>query len=553
MTLHLLQYSDVENAFDEPERVARLAGGLAARRAAIKTNDGSDTNEPHDTADATHTNEPHDTADATHTNANTELNGAPDEIVLVVGTGDVFGPGVLALESHGSHAMDFFDAVSPIAETLGNHDFDHGADRARELVATAPHEFLVANAFETDAAGEPTEERFGGAHTAPSTIVEVGGVRVGFVGVASPETATMATGAESVAFLDPLPLVRDELAVLRDAGVDHTVVLGHLGERDGEALAAAVDADLVLDGHRHQPFAATFDGTGYARPGNGARHFVHATLPTTPTDSWTTPDPPTDGRAFDPAAWTPAATGQGTVDAASIELVETATAPIHEELLAALQERFETAGLDAVVATVDDPIDCSKAAADRGESRVGNLVTDAYRWAADADVAVMSPGGIRTRDDLTGGVTKGDLVGLVPFDNTLLTCEVDGDTLRDVLASTTLYRLHENPSRKMGHYAGATVVWDDVDERLRSVTVDGEPIDPDATYRLAATTYFVQTNHIYPTLQPEHVVARHGPQYDHVVEYVRQLEADDPTALDPPIEGRVERPTLDAVATPASE
>lgn len=524
MTLHVLQYSDVENAFDEPHRVAALAGEIDALRESLR---------------------------------------AEGERVLVVGTGDVFGPGVLALETDGAHAMDFFEAVSPVAETLGNHDFDHGADRARELVADAPQEFLVANVYERESedtpqqrgdrqsdTGEPattesqttgpaTGERFAADATAPSTVVDADGVRVGFVGVASPDTATMAPGATSLSFTDPIPAVRAELDALRDRDVDHTVVLGHLGDDHGEDLAATVDVDLVLDGHRHQPYAATFDGTGYARPGNGARHVVHATL-----------DPGAgDGRSPPSRASGDASDRQLTVDASdlAIDVVETDTGAIHDGLRDALDARFDRLGLRDVVATVTDPIDCSKAATDRGESRVGNLVTDAYRWAADADVAVMSPGGIRTRDPLAGDVTRADLVGLVPFDNDLLTCVVDGQTLRAVLAETTLAHHLEDPTRKFGHYAGVDVVWNDATAAFESITVGGEPLDADASYRLAATDYFVDTDHIYPSIHPEYVTDRHGLQYEAVVAYARHVtdrSDGEEATLDPRIEGRIERPAL---------
>jgi len=479
MVLHLLQYSDVENAFDEPERVSRLAGGLVERRASL---------------------------------------AARGEPALVVGTGDVFAPGVLSLSTAGEHALSFFEAVEPVAETIGNHDFDHGVGRARELVDAAPHEFLVANAFEGEGAGA---ERFAAAATAPWTVVDAGECRVGFVGAASPDTGEMAPAAAELEFRDPEPLVRAALAAVRERGVDATVLLAHLGEPLGEALAASLDVDVVLDGHRHDPHVDVLEGTAYGRPGNGARNFVHATVPLGDRE---------------------AAAG----DAAAPELVATATEPVHEGLLGDVEAAFADAGLDEVVATVEDPIDCGTAATDRGESRVGNLVTDAYRWRADADVAVMTPGGLRTRDPLAGEVAVADLVGLVPFDGELVTCEVDGERLRAVLARTTMHDAHD-VHRKFGHVSGATLVWDDADAELRAVRVGGDRLDPDGTYRVATSEYFVVTDHLIPELVAESVVARHGVQYDAIVEYAREV------GVDPRVEGRVRRPTKPEDWPPTAE
>jgi len=93
MALRILHYSDVENAYDDPERVGRLAGTIDAHR---------------------------------------------DDRTVVVGTGDDTAPGVLALRTEGRQALDFFRAVAPDVETFGNHDFDFGTDSLREIVAESP-------------------------------------------------------------------------------------------------------------------------------------------------------------------------------------------------------------------------------------------------------------------------------------------------------------------------------------------------------------------------------------------------------------------------------
>ena len=478
MALHLLQYSDVENAFDEPDRVGRLAGGLVSRREALSER---------------------------------------GESALVVGTGDSFGPGLLALSTAGEHALSFFEAVEPVAETLGNHDFDHGPARARELVGAAPQEYVVANAFEGEGADA---RRFAAGETVPWTTVEAGEYAVGVVGVASPMTGTMAPTASELDFREPLAAAREAVAAVRERGLDATVVLAHVGEPLGAKLAAELDVDAVLDGHTHEPCVDVVDGTAYARPGNAAGHFVHATVLAVDGDE------------------------AGGSSVPEPELVATSDQPMHESLRETVADAHTDAGLEEVVATVDDPIDCSKAATDRAESRVGNLVTDAYRWAADADVAVMTPGGIRTRDALAGDVTVGDLVGLVPFEGDLVTCEVDGETLRAVLERTTLHDAFET-HRKFGHVSGAQVVWDDVEREFRAIRVGGEPLEDAASYRVAATEYFVVTDHLYPELAREHVVDEHGVQYDAIVAYAREV------GVDPTLDGRVERPRIgDAAQVP---
>ena len=66
------------------------------------------------------------------------------------------------------------------------------------------------------------------------------------------------------------------------------------------------------------------------------------------------------------------------------------------------------------------------------EMPLGSIVTDAYREAAEADLDVANGGD--TRADLEPGVTKkGDIVGILPFGNTLMVKTVTPSVLRKSL------------------------------------------------------------------------------------------------------------------------
>jgi 2',3'-cyclic-nucleotide 2'-phosphodiesterase (5'-nucleotidase family) len=215
----LLHYSDVENAYDTPERIGRLAGTLRAR-----------------------------------------YDANPDE-TLVCGTGDNTAPGVLALVTRGEQALRFFEAIEPTVETFGNHDFDFGPARTQELVAGSPQEWVSANAFDG-------EDRFGATEgVVPWTVREAGGATVGFVGVTTPRTASINPQADGLRFTDPVAAARSAIADLRDAhDPEYVVALSHLGRGD-ERLAAETTADIVLGGHLHAETVERFDDTVLTRPG----------------------------------------------------------------------------------------------------------------------------------------------------------------------------------------------------------------------------------------------------------------------------------------------
>jgi len=68
-----------------------------------------------------------------------------------------------------------------------------------------------------------------------------------------------------------------------------------------------------------------------------------------------------------------------------------------------------------------------------GETRVGNFLADAYRWATGADVGLQHTPGLRTGPPLSGPVTRGESSGLVPFDARVVVAEVSGGRLERIL------------------------------------------------------------------------------------------------------------------------
>ncbi|MFB6206685.1 MAG: bifunctional UDP-sugar hydrolase/5'-nucleotidase [Haloglomus sp.] len=453
----LLHYSDVENAYDTPERIGRLSGTLRTRR-----------------------------------------DVDPDS-ALICGTGDNVAPGVLALSTRGAQALDFFRAVGTDVETFGNHDFDFGPERTRELVARSPQQWVTANVRDGG-------ERFAAGHTVPWTVREAGGATVGFVGVTSALTASINPEAKDLGFTDPVVGAREAIADLRaERAPEYVVALSHLG-RDDERLAAETDVDVVLGGHLHAETVERFDETILTRPGvNGAVCFEVR---------------PEAGEVV-----------RHVVD----------DGPLDAALADRLRERMAEAGLDEVVARVDEPVERTETACFHGESRIGNLVADAYLWAAreaglDPDLALQNSGGVRSGPPLAGDVTVGDLVSVVPFDEPAVVVELDGGALRRVLAESGGADVGFGaPDWWHGHVAGADITYEYRGHDLLAASVGGTPIADDRTYRLVTAAYLLHTADEFPTLTDLEPIATLDAQYQLLVDYAREC------GIDPAIEGRIDR------------
>ncbi|WP_137287551.1 bifunctional metallophosphatase/5'-nucleotidase [Halorussus salinisoli] len=449
MAPRLVHYSDVENVYDSPERVGRLAGLLR------------------------------------------KLRDERDEEVILAGSGDNTSPGVLSLVEDGAQALDFFEAVEPDVETFGNHEFDHGFDSLRRLVADSPQTWVSANVWSDRERGE----RFAtDAGVVATTVVETDGADVGFVGVTTERTASINPDATALEFTDPVAAARDALA---DLDTDYAVVLSHLGRGD-EQLAREVEADAILGGHVPTERRDRIDGTLLTRPGDGGSVVVEVDL------------------------------------AGDVTRHRVADAPVHEGVAEAMRDRLAETGLNDVVATVEEPIDRAESTLFGGECRLGNLVADAYRWETGADVGLQNSGGVRTGDAVAGEVTAADLVSVTPFEEQVAVAEVSGAELRAAFEWAASPDLGFAESGWWhAHVSGARVAWDSETHAVESVRVGGDPIDPDRTYSVALSDYVLHTDDEFPSLREDHRISVAGIQYEVLVEYARE------TGVTPEIERRI--------------
>jgi 2',3'-cyclic-nucleotide 2'-phosphodiesterase (5'-nucleotidase family) len=114
--------------------------------------------------------------------------------------------------------------------TLGNHDFDRGVEVTRDWVKDSPVPIVVSNV--QDSESSVIQEK-----TSNSKVVELDGVKVGFVGVTTP---------------DPVSSVREEVRKLQASGIQVIGLISHLGlAADREMAKQVPDLNFILGGHTH--------------------------------------------------------------------------------------------------------------------------------------------------------------------------------------------------------------------------------------------------------------------------------------------------------------
>ncbi len=179
---------------------------------------------------------------------------------LTVDVGDVVQGTAVSLGTGGSIMIDLFNRLGYDAWTLGNHDFDWGPEKLEANLALSQMPVLTGN---VERAGKKPGDFSGAwAGVKPWLVKEVGGFRIGLVGLITPGLSYWLAPETlgGAAATDPAAVLAESLKAVRAEKPDAIVVMGHMGWRFQddyanpvrELLREAKDVDIYLAGHSHQ-------------------------------------------------------------------------------------------------------------------------------------------------------------------------------------------------------------------------------------------------------------------------------------------------------------
>ena len=442
-------------------------------------------------------------------------NLSKDYNVLLVDDGDSIQGEPIGTMTKGEAIIDIMNVMGYDVAIPGNHEFDYGMDRFLELAEKAEFPYISCN-FNKE--GELVFE--------PWIMKEVGGVKIAFVGVTTPYTLRSSTpryfmdnsGNYIYGFLQDetgegvYNAVQESVDAARAEGADYVIVMGHIGNETecapwmySDVISHCSGIDAWLDGHSHdtdQVIMQDKDGKDVVRTACGTKLANIGALHIT-----------RDGAiSSELYSWNSSVSAPKllNIDNAAAKAVSAAT----DELNAKLAEVVANTTVDLIindpVAKTDDgkPVRIIR----RAETNLGDLCADAYLdQSGEADIAFVNGGGIRVPIN-KGDITLNDILKVHPFGNSLTVIEVTGQQVLDALE----WSVHALPGEFGGfdHVAGLTFEYDatidspcvqdekgffdHVDEtmerRVRNVLVAGEPIDPEAFYKVASHDYQLLNN-----------------------------------------------------------
>ncbi|MCO6391930.1 LysM peptidoglycan-binding domain-containing protein [Aliihoeflea aestuarii] len=464
--------------------------------------------------------------------------------VIVLDAGDQFMGSLFYTTYKGEDAVEFMNMIGFDAMAVGNHEFDDGPSILADFIDAAEFPVISGNTVVADA-----DEDLAGK-IEEWTVVEQGGERIGILSVLATDTDVTSSPGPNVTFEDEIEYLQDAVSRMEGEGINKIVLLSHVGFVRDQEIAAAVDGiDVIVGGHSHTLFSNTEEGaeaypTMVANPSGTEVPIVSAYAYSKYVGEIEI--------TFDDEGNVTAATGDTILLDNSVEPDETVAARVTE--LAAPIEELMAQNVAEVTAAVDGSRETCRAA----ECTMGNLVADAMldRTADQGvQVVIQNGGGLRASID-AGEVTMGEIISVLPFQNTLATFELSG---ADIIASLE----HgvsgiEEVAGRFPQVAGIRYSFDPNgpanEGRIQSVEIEenGEwsALDEGATY-LVATNNFMRNGGDGYALFAENAenAYDYGPGLEVVLaDYLREN-----SPYEPALDGRITDVSADAPTEAAVE
>jgi 5'-nucleotidase len=347
---------------------------------------------------------------------------------LIVHAGDMVGGSpLISASSQDEPTIEILEAMGFDVGTLGNHEFDEGIAELRRMVNGGQHPkgtenydginfpMVAANVF---------DKSTGELILKPYHVQEIGGAKIGFIGVTTQETPEMIvqTGNENLQITDEVAAINKYTKELQAQGVQAIVVLAHnptaqtnnnTSAYDAGAIAEKVDdaVDVIFAAHNHVEVNKVVDGKLLVQAQSYAKAFAEVDL------------------EIDPA------TGDIVKKEAKVHQVFQnvhAADPTVSAILKKYEEKVQVIKAEVIGEAKAEMAGKYPARGASGDHGIGNLIADGMRAAMNSDFAMMNGGGVRAALD-AGPITFGDLFTIQPFGNTLNKVSLTGAEIRQVL------------------------------------------------------------------------------------------------------------------------
>ncbi len=394
----------------------------------------------------------------------------PETPVILLFAGDMLQGTITSSLYYGIPDIEFFNDMKVDAAAVGNHEFDYGQDRFRQLVAKAKFPFLSAN---LSTWGEPFQIR-------KYVILKSDkGPGVAVIGLTTPElvTTTHPRNAVGIQMTDPVKAAVQAVKELRGKA-DMVVVLSHLGvPGDREIADKVAGVDIVIGGHNHYMFEdPVFTDKKKKVPivqaGERGKYLGRIDMKMKGSTA--------------------------VVDDYRLIPI-TSSSPVDEAMAAKVKELSAKADAEVmnVVGWSTVLLDGTREVVRRQESNLGDLAADLCRQFARTQVALLN-GGLFRDSIRAGRVRIKDILNVFPFRNDLFVGKLTGAKILEALNQSASLNPDDNP----GGFLQVSGIRFTIEEgKAVNVRIAGRPVDPEAAYTVVTSDFLAEGGDGYESIK----------------------------------------------------
>ncbi|MCQ2513317.1 MAG: bifunctional metallophosphatase/5'-nucleotidase [Lachnospiraceae bacterium] len=350
-----------------------------------------------------------------------EIESGGGEVILV-DAGDFSQGNSYASFDKGESVIELMNMVGYDVVTVGNHEFDYGSNRMMEIINELSAETVSINILIDDIQVFDS-----------SAIIELNGMKIGFIGVETPEALTKSNPSKnpglSIVQGDELySKINTEAEKLKASGASLVICITHLGvdvgsvpNRSEDLWANVQNVDFIIDAHSHTEMTKGENGEPIQSTGT---KFANIGIIEIDKDT----SKITNNYLYK-------ITDESPIDLEVKEKVD--------EIKDKVNKEYKT-----VIGKTEVDLNGEKAPGNRTEeTNMGDLIADSMVWYLTKKntgsieegvpvVALENGGGIRNWIH-KGDITKQNVFDVLPFGNTLSVVYVSGSELLEALEAST--------------------------------------------------------------------------------------------------------------------
>lgn len=402
--------------------------------------------------------------------------------VLVMDAGDQFQGSLMYTTYKGAVEAEMMEKIGFDVMAVGNHEFDDGPQGLADFLGKVSFPVISGNL-------DLSASNLLKGKVSNHVVLEVGGQKIGVISALATDTVDTSSPGPNVVFQDEIESLKADVAALEAEGVNKIIALTHVGlPKDLDIATNVPGLDAVVGGHSHTYLSAT------DKKRQGA-------YPTWATQADGTLVPVVQAYAYSKYVGHLELTFSddgALLDARGDTIVLDASVEPNAEIAARVAELAGPIDeLKAkVIGSAADVIEGAREVCRTGECPMGNLVADAMLDRVKGQgisIAIQNGGGLRASID-GGEITMGEVLTVLPFQNTLSTFKLSGQGIIDALENGVSQV--EEAKGRFPQVAGLKFTWDPsagVGSRIVEVMVaEGDgfvAIDPAKTYGVVTNNY----------------------------------------------------------------